>query len=153
MQNKQHNKVFPFPPRATVGIVYSRFNLDITDKLLAGAKETLTRAGAREEQLVIKDVPGAVELPLAAQHLLTNSLVDGVIVLGAVIRGDTDHFDYVCQMCAQGIIDVQLNLHKPIIFGLLTTNTEEQAIERASNENNKGIDCAKTLIEMLHLVQ
>jgi len=126
-------------------IVVARFNSGITEKLLEGARQALTTAGARGVAEFY--VPGAFELPLAAQKLAKS--YDGIIALGAVIRGETPHFDYVCDAAARGLLQVSLETGTPVSFGVLTTDTLEQAHARAGGEHgNKGYDAAMTAIEM-----
>ena len=133
-----------------VGIVVARWNEDITGALLAGAKDGLIRSGHREKDIVVVYVPGSFELPLAAQRLAVKKEFCGVICIGCLIKGDTPHFDYISQATAQGIMDVGLKTSKPVIFGVLTTNTHKQAIDRAGGKlGNKGEEAAASLIEML----
>ncbi|MFZ4784138.1 MAG: 6,7-dimethyl-8-ribityllumazine synthase [Flavobacteriales bacterium] len=135
-----------------IGIVVSEWNNDITDNLLRGAIETLTECGASLDHLKIIYVPGSFELPSGAQMLLENTSVEAVITLGCVIRGETPHFDFVCQTCADGIKDVALKYKKPVIFGVLTDNTLEQSRARSGgNLGNKGVEAAVTAIKMIAL--
>lgn len=135
-----------------IGIVVSEWNNDITDNLLRGAMETLTECGASLDHLKIIYVPGSFELPSGAQMLLENSSVEAVITLGCVIRGETPHFDFVCQTCADGVKDVALKYKKPVIFGVLTDNTLEQSRARSGgNLGNKGVEAAVTAIKMIAL--
>ena len=132
-------------------IVVSRFNEFITSKLLAGCLDTLKRHGISEENIDIAWVPGAFEIPLAAQKL-ANKEYDGVICLGAVIRGATPHFDYVCAEVTKGVAQVGLQTGKPVIYGVITADSIEQAIERAGTKaGNKGSDAANGAIEMVNL--
>ncbi len=134
-------------------IAVSRFNPAITERLLEGAIASLQEAGCAEEDVSVTRVPGAWELPLAAQRL-AGLPVDAVICLGAVIRGDTPHFDYVAGECARGLMDVQLASGVPIVFGVLTTDTLEQAEARVGGAHgHKGADAALTAIEMAHLMR
>lgn len=138
----------------TVGIVVAKWNSFITDKLLEGAKEVLKNKGFEEQQIITAHCPGAYEIPLTTQKLL--SKVDGVIALGAVIRGDTPHFDYVCDAVNRGVIDLNLEYEKPVAFGVLTTDNVEQAAQRAGlkeGQGNKGAEAALALLEMLSLLQ
>lgn len=133
-------------------IVVARFNEFITNKLLGGAIDGLRRHGAEEENIDIVWVPGAFEIPMAAKKLATNKQYDAVICLGTVIRGSTPHFDYVCAEVSKGVAHVGLDTGVPTIFGVLTTETIEQAIERAGTKaGNKGFDAALTAIEMVNL--
>lgn len=136
-----------------IGIVVSRFNELITRNLLEGAEKTLKAHGVNEEYINIVWVPGAFEIPLAAK-ILAEKEYDAVITLGVVIQGETAHFDYVCNEVAKGVSQVGLQMKKPIIFGVLTTDTIEQAIERAgTTKGNKGADAANAAIEMANLIQ
>jgi 6,7-dimethyl-8-ribityllumazine synthase len=138
--------------QTTVGIVVSRFNELITEKLLAGAIDQLERLGVPSAQIQVVWVPGAVELPLVAQWLAPT--VDGVIALGCVIQGATSHYDYVCSMVSSGLQSVSLASSKPVIFGVLTTESLEQALDRAgAKAGNKGAEAAVTLVEMVSLSQ
>lgn len=133
-------------------IVVSRFNSHITIPLLAGAQDCLKRHGGTEADVVW--VPGAFEIPLAAQRVAQSKKADAVICLGAVIRGATPHFDYVCAEAAKGVGAVSLKENIPVIFGVLTTDSIEQAIERAGTKaGNKGWDAALSAIEMVSLLQ
>jgi len=135
-----------------VGIVVGRFNEFITNKLLSGAQDALIRHGVSEEDVDIAWVPGAFELPLIAQKMALSKKYDAVITLGAVIRGATPHFDLVCNEAAKGISATSLNSGIPVIFGVLTTDSIEQAIERAGTKaGNKGWDAASAAIEMANL--
>lgn len=136
------------------GIVVSEWNYNITGNLLQGAKQALLDNGAKEENIHVYHVPGSYELPLGAQWLINQKQVDGVVALGSVIQGETKHFDFVCEATAQGCKDVMLKLDKPVIFGVLTDNTEQQAIDRSGGRHgNKGIECAIAAIKMVHLKQ
>ena len=135
-----------------IGIVVSEWNNDITDNLLRGAVETLTECGASLDYINIIYVPGSFELPSGAQMLLENTSVEAVITLGCVIRGETPHFDFVCNACAQGVKDVSIKYKKPVIFGLLTDNNVEQSRARSGgNLGNKGVEAAVTAIKMISL--
>lgn len=135
-----------------IGIVVSEWNEHITSKLLEGAVATLKENGVIEPNMHIYRVPGAFELPLGAQWLLTRMQLDGVIVIGVVIQGETRHFDFVCSGATQGIMDVMLKHNKPVSFCLLTDNTEQQSIDRAGGKHgNKGIEAAATLLRMIGL--
>ena len=134
-------------------LVVSRFNEFITQKLLGGAMDALTRHGVDPEAVEIVWVPGAFEMPLVAQKM-TQKEVDAVICLGAVIRGATPHFEYVSAEVTKGVAQVGLNTGKPVIFGVITADTIEQAIERAGTKSgNKGFDAAVTAIEMANLLR
>ena len=130
----------------SIGIAVAAFNEDITTALLEGAKRCLSKI--EDVEVTIVWVPGAFELPLAAQHL--GGMCQAVICLGCVIRGDTPHFDYVCEQAAQGIMQVSLNLSKPVAFGVITVNTHLQALDRAQeDESNKGYEAAASVLAML----
>lgn len=136
------------------GIVVSEWNEKITKGLLKGAYDTLIKHGATEDRIIVKFVPGAYELPLAAQTFFEKTRVDAVICLGSVIQGETKHFDFVCQGTALGIKDVALKHSKPTIFGVLTDNTEQQAIDRSGGKHgNKGDEAAITAIKMIAFQQ
>jgi 6,7-dimethyl-8-ribityllumazine synthase len=135
-------------------IIVARFNSFITDRLLAGAEDALKRSGAKPEDVEIVKVPGAWELPLVAKALSVSKRHDAIIALGAVIRGETPHFDHVANQASSGLAAVQLESGIPVAFGVLTTNTVEQAIDRAGGKSgNKGYDAAITAIEMADLIR
>ena len=135
-------------------IVAARFNELITNKLVGGALDGLVRHGASEQDVEIAWVPGAFEIPLVAQRLAASRKYDAVICLGAVIRGSTPHFDYVAAEVSKGVAHVTLQTGVPVIFGVLTTDSIEQAIERAGTKaGNKGFDAAATAIEMANLLR
>ena len=137
-----------------IGIVAARFNEFITNKLLGGAVDALVRHGAKEADITLAWVPGAFEIPLAAQKMAGSGKFDAVICLGAVIRGSTPHFDYVAGEVTKGVAQVTLQTGVPTIFGVLTTENIEQAIERAGTKaGNKGFDAAMTAIEMANLLK
>lgn len=139
-------------PTWKIGVVTSRFNQEVTEKLEAGTIKRLLELGMKETQIRHVRVPGAVEIPVVIQKLL-DSDCDGAIALGAVIRGDTAHFDYVCSSVERGCTDVMLKTKKPVVFGVLTTDTEEQAFDRVGGQHgHKGRDAAETMIEMLDLL-
>ena len=132
------------------GIVVSEWNKDITSGLLNGAYTTLVDNGATKDNIIVKSVPGAFELPLGAQTLFEKTDVDAVICLGSVIQGETKHFDFVCEGAALGIKDVSLKYNKPCVFGVLTDNTMQQAIDRSGGKHgNKGDEAAVTAIKMV----
>ncbi|MED3562927.1 6,7-dimethyl-8-ribityllumazine synthase [Bacillus sp. MUM 116] len=135
-----------------VGIVVGRFNEFITGKLLSGAQDALKRHGVSETDVDVAWVPGAFEIPLIAQKMADSKKYDAVITLGTVIRGSTPHFDYVCNEVAKGVSAINLKSGIPVIFGVLTTDSIEQAIERAGTKaGNKGWDAASAAIEMANL--
>ncbi|EMS70804.1 6,7-dimethyl-8-ribityllumazine synthase [Ruminiclostridium cellobioparum] len=137
-----------------LGIITGRFNEFISSRLLSGAIDAISRHGGKEEDIEAAWVPGAFEIPLAAQKMAASQKFDAVICLGAVIRGSTPHFDYVAGEVAKGIAKVSLDTGIPVIFGVLTTDTIEQAVERAGTKaGNKGYDAAVTAIEMANLLK
>ncbi|HEX6594300.1 MAG TPA: 6,7-dimethyl-8-ribityllumazine synthase [Bacillota bacterium] len=137
-----------------IGIVVGRFNEFITNQLLQGALDTLQRHGVQEENIDVAWVPGAFEIPLVAQKMAQKASYDAVITLGTVIRGATPHFDYVCNEAAKGVSSASVQTDKPVIFGILTTETIEQAIERAGTKaGNKGAEAATAAIEMANLMK
>lgn len=137
-----------------VGIVAARFNEFITSKLLGGAMDGLLRHDVKEEDIHVAWVPGAFEIPLIASKMAKSGKYDAVICLGAVIRGVTSHYDYVCNEVSKGIATVSMNSDIPVMFGVVTTENIEQAIERAGTKaGNKGYDCALGAIEMVNLIR
>ena len=137
-----------------VGIVAARFNEFITSRLLSGALDSLKRHGAAEDGIDVAWVPGAFEIPLIASKMAKSGKYDAVICLGAVIRGSTSHYDYVCSEVSKGIAQTALASGVPVLFGVLTTDTIEQAVERAGTKaGNKGFDCAESAIEMVNLIR
>lgn len=142
------------PEGMKVGIVASRFNEIIVNKLLGGAVDGLVRHGVEEKNITAAWVPGAFEIPVAAGKMAKSEKYDAVICVGAVIRGDTSHYDYVCSEVSKGIAQVSLVTGIPVMFGVLTTENIEQAIARAgSKAGNKGYDCALSAIEMVNLMR
>ena len=137
-----------------IGIVAARFNEFITSKLLDGALDALLRHGLAEDDIEIAWVPGAFEIPLVASKMAGSNKYDAVICLGAVIRGTTTHYDYVCSEVSKGIATVSLKQDIPVLFGVLTTENIEQAIERAGTKaGNKGFDCATSALETVNLLR
>ncbi|MCP4116749.1 MAG: 6,7-dimethyl-8-ribityllumazine synthase [Desulfobacteraceae bacterium] len=135
------------------GIIAARFNDFITERLVGGAIDALKRSGAADEDISLVKVPGAFEIPLVAQKMAASKAYDAVICLGAVIRGATSHYDYVCAEVSKGIATVSLEHGLPVIFGVLTTDSIEQAIERAGTKaGNKGFDSALAAVEMVNLM-
>lgn len=135
-----------------IGIVVARFNEFITSKLLGGAVDTLVRHGISDDNISVAWVPGAFEIPLIAKKMAQTGNYDAVICLGAIIRGSTSHYDLVCNEAAKGIAQVSLEAGIPVMFGVITTENIEQAIERAgSKAGNKGSECAEGAIEMINL--
>jgi len=142
------------PEGMKAAIVASRFNEIIVNKLLGGAVDGLVRHGVAEENITAAWVPGAFEIPIAAQKLAQSGKYDAIICVGAVIRGDTTHYDYVCAEVSKGIAQVGLSAGIPVLFGVITTENIEQAIARAgSKAGNKGYDCALSAIEMVNLIR
>ena len=137
-----------------IGIVVARFNEFITAKLLGGAIDGLKRHDVNEDNIDVAWAPGAFEIPLIAQKMAVSGKYDAVLCLGAVIRGATSHYDYVCSEVSKGVAQVSLQSGVPVMFGILTTDNIEQAIERAgSKAGNKGFDCATGAIEMINLLR
>ena len=137
-----------------VGIVVARFNEFITSKLLGGAIDGLQRENVNPDDIDVAWVPGAFEIPLIAKKMADSGKYDAIICLGAVIRGATSHYDYVCSEVSKGIAQVSLNAGIPVMFGVLTTDTIEQAVERAGTKaGNKGFECAQGAIEMVNLMR
>ncbi len=134
------------------GIVVAEWNSEVTEILLKGALETLQKYGAQSENIVIKRVPGSFELPLASQKLAQIPTIDAVIAIGCLIQGETRHFNFIAQAVAEGIMQVGLKCNKPVVFGVLTTNNLEQALERAGGKyGNKGEEAAITAIKMINI--
>lgn len=136
-----------------IGVVVSRWNSMITDKLLEGAVQALQGNGIKEEHITVVRCPGSYEIPLTVQKVLQHREVDGIVALGVVIRGDTPHFEYVCDAVNRGITDLILKHNKPVAFGVLTTDDVKQALERAGDKGNKGSEAALALLEMIALEQ
>lgn len=137
-----------------IGIVAGRFNEFITSKLLGGAVDALLRHDVEEDDIEVAWVPGAFEIPLIASKMAKSNKYDAIICLGAVIRGNTSHYDYVCSEVSKGVAYVSLNSDIPVMFGVVTTENIEQAIERAGTKaGNKGFDCAVGAIEMVNLIR
>ncbi len=140
--------------KVRIGIVAARFNEFIVSKLVSGAIDGLSRHGVEDENIDVAWVPGAFEIPLIAKKMAKSGKYDAVICLGAVIRGATTHYDYVCSEVSKGIANVGLESEIPVMFGVITTENIEQAIERAgSKAGNKGYDCALGAIEMINLIK
>jgi len=135
-----------------IGIVVSEWNDSITLNLLAGAKQTLLDNNVPEENILVRFVPGAFELPLAAQLMLDNTDVDGVVAIGVVIQGETKHFDFVCKGTTDGLMKVMLEYNSPVSFCVLTDNTLQQSIDRSGGiHGNKGVECAIACLKMIEL--
>lgn len=133
-------------------IVVSEWNTEVTDALKNGAMETLVELGAKEEDIQIEYVPGTFELPLGAHYFAENTDVHAIICLGCVIQGETRHFDFICQAAAQGIMQVGLDYSVPVVFGVLTTDNQQQAMDRAGGKHgNKGTEAAVTAVKMANL--
>lgn len=140
--------------KVRIGIIAARFNEFIVSKLVSGAIDGLSRHGVEDENIDVAWVPGAFEIPLIAKKMAKSGKYDAVICLGAVIRGATTHYDYVCSEVSKGIANVGLESEIPVMFGVITTENIEQAIERAgSKAGNKGYDCALGAIEMINLIK
>ena len=143
------NNTVPHSPLLRVAIVCAEWNADITDKLLEGACNTLEKHGVKPENIFVEYVPGTYELTFGAQRMAAHYRPDAVIVLGCVIQGDTPHFDYVCQGVTAGTTHLNVTLETPVIFGVLTTNDKQQALDRAGGKyGNKGDEAAVTAIKM-----
>lgn len=139
---------------AKIGIVAARFNEFIVSKLVSGAEDALVRHDVAEDDITLAWVPGAFEIPLAAKKMAMSGKYDAVICLGAVIRGATSHYDYVCNEVSKGIATVSLESGIPVMFGVVTTENIEQAVERAGTKaGNKGYDCALSALEMINLMK
>lgn len=135
-------------------IVISEYNPKITESLYGAVVETLLKEGAKEENIYREDVPGAFELTFGAQLMAQEEEIDAVITLGCVIQGETRHFDFICEAVAHGVTNVSLKYNKPVVFGLLTPNTEQQAFDRAGGKHgNKGVEAAVAAIKMLGMKQ
>jgi 6,7-dimethyl-8-ribityllumazine synthase len=134
------------------GMVVSEWNAEVTEALKSGAVETLKQLGAKEEDILIEYVPGTFELPLGAHFFAENTDVDAIICLGCVIQGETRHFDFICSAAAQGIMQVNLDFGVPAVFGVLTTDNQQQALDRVGGKHgNKGTEAAVTAVKMVHL--
>ncbi len=136
----------------SIGIAVAEWNHEVTGKLLEGAREALLKHGVKEENILVQYVPGTFELPLATRWMTDDPAIDGAIALGCVIQGETRHFDFICDAAANGIMSVGLTSSKPVIFGVLTTDNQEQALDRAGGKHgNKGVEAGVTLLKMLGL--
>lgn len=140
-------------PKGRFAVIASRFNHEIVEKLVAGARDALRQKNVADDNIDLAWVPGAFELPLIAKRLAASKKYAAVICLGAVIRGDTDHYDYVCKAATDGILEAGLSTGVPVLFGVLTCDTDEQALDRAGGTSgNKGADVALAAIEMANLL-
>jgi len=149
-QNLSEIKSLPNGAGKKIGIVVSKWNDTITNALLEGALSTLLAANVNREDIIINEVPGTFELPFGAQRILKAKKFDAVICLGCVIQGETRHFDFICDATANGIMRVSLDNELPVIFGVLTTDTMQQAVDRSGGlHGNKGIEAAATAIQLL----
>ncbi len=149
-QNLSEIKSLPNGAGKKIGIVVSKWNDSITNALLEGAVNTLLSANVNREDIIINEVPGTFELPFGAQRILKVKKLDAVICLGCVIQGETRHFDFICDATANGIMRVSLDNELPIIFGVLTTDTLQQAIDRSGGQHgNKGVEAAATALQLL----
>ena len=133
--------------------VVSRFNESVTERLLEGGLDALRKAGAREGDVEVFHVPGAFEIPLVAKRLVALGSFDAIVCVGAVIRGETPHFDFICEGVSRGVMEVSLQSGTPVIFGVLTTDTPEQAMERAGLKTHKGREAALAAVEMANLLR
>ncbi len=151
-KKRNQNSSLPSGKDKIIGIVVSEWNSPVTENLLKGAVDTLVLAGVKKSDIIIEYVPGSVELTLGAQTLLEGTLSHAIIVLGCVVQGETAHFDYVCDSVTQGVTTLNINYNTPVIFGVLTTNNQEQAEARAGGTHgNKGEDCAIAALKMIAL--
>lgn len=142
----------PLSKGKRIGISLAMWNEEITGKLYQGATETLIKHGVAKEDIITYRVPGSFELPLGAQWLIENEGVDAAICIGCVIQGETRHFDFICQAVSQGIMDLNIKFSKPVIFGVLTTDNQQQALDRAGGKHgNKGTEASVTALQMLAL--
>ena len=135
-----------------IAIVAAKFNFFVVEHLISGAKEALLKSGTKENDIEIFYVPGAFEIPLALKKVVGTGKFDGVVALGAVIRGGTPHFEYVAGECVKGISQISLDSEIPIAFGVLTVDTVEQAIERSGSSENKGAEAAESTVQMISLI-
>ena len=135
-----------------IAIVAAKFNFFVVEHLISGAKEALLKSGTKENDIEVLYVPGAFEIPLALKKVVGTGKFDGVVALGAVIRGGTPHFEYVAGECVKGISQISLDSEIPIAFGVLTVDTVEQAIERSGSSENKGAEAAESTIQMISLI-
>ena len=135
-----------------IAIVAAKFNFFVVEHLISGAKEALLKSGTKENDIEILYVPGAFEIPLALKKVVGTGKFDGVVALGAVIRGGTPHFEYVAGECVKGISQISLDSEIPIAFGVLTVDNVEQAIERSGSSENKGAEAAESTIQMISLI-
>ena len=139
---------------AVIGIVASRYNARIVDRLLSACVARLQQAGLSADRILVIEVPGAFEIPVAVQRLALKKNCDAIIALGAVIRGETPHFEYISRECADGLARIALDQDIPIIFGVLTVDNMEQALDRSgAEESNKGVEAAQTAIHMIHVMR
>jgi 6,7-dimethyl-8-ribityllumazine synthase len=151
--DRQHRGIsFSVPPGLKLAVVAARFNEKITGRLLRGALDLLAEGGMESADVQVHRVPGAFEIPAACEWLCRRGGLDGIVTLGAVIRGETNHYDYVCAEAARGIMEVSLRHGVPVSFGVLTCDNERQALDRAGGaRGNKGADCVHALLEMIRL--
>jgi 6,7-dimethyl-8-ribityllumazine synthase len=142
----------PSAEKMRFGVVVAEWNLEITSALAEGAVDTLKKHGAKDDNILVKFVPGSFELPLGAQYFAEMENVDAVLLLGCVIQGETRHFNYICEGVTRGTMELNLKYNKPFVFGVLTTNNLQQALDRAGGiHGNKGDEAAVTAIKMVHL--
>lgn len=147
-------KSVPSAENMRFGIVVAEWNLEVTSALAEGAINTLKKHGASDENIKVNFVPGSFELPLGAQYFAEMDNIDAVLLLGCVIQGETRHFDFICDGVTKGTVDLNLKFNKPFVFGVLTTNTQQQALDRAGGKHgNKGDEAAVTAIKMVDLKQ
>jgi len=150
----RHLQAAPNGDGLRIGVALARFNQGVTERLLSGALEALGRHGVADDAIDVATVPGAFELPLCAQRLAVTGRYDAIVCLGAVVRGETPHFEYVAREAARGIADIARRHDVPVAFGVLTTDTVEQALARAGGERgNKGYEAAVTALEMVQVLR
>jgi 6,7-dimethyl-8-ribityllumazine synthase len=151
-QTNVDENIFPDASSMRIGIIIAEWNSKITDALLEGALETLKKCNTADENIIVRYVPGSIELTTGAKYLAEYANVDAVICIGCVIQGDTKHFDYVCQSVTHGITELNIKYPIPFIFAVLTTSNFQQAIDRAGGKHgNKGAECALTAVKMVEL--
>ena len=154
MSDNQHITGVERLEDARIGIVASRYNAKVVDRLLSACMARLHQAGLGPERILVVEVPGAFEIPVAVQRLALKNSCDAVIALGAVIRGETPHFEYIARECAHGLARIALNQDIPVIFGVLTVDTMDQALDRSgADESNKGAEAAQAAIHMVHVMR
>jgi 6,7-dimethyl-8-ribityllumazine synthase len=147
-ENKEKGRIIN-GKKLKIAVAISRFNRDMTEKMLEGALQTLAVNGVKRDNIAVAWVPGSFELPLACQKIAATKKYNGIIAIGCVIKGDTDHHKYIAREVSRGIMDVMLKFSIPVGFGVITTNNIEQALARSYGENNKGAEAAQAVLEMI----